>query len=98
MKISYDNNNSGLMHIIRASGGFAANADRNRSYVISANGKVRSTRKILFFKFYPNVTAGAQIYVPILPKRDVTTGEMIAIGTTMASFVGLIISLINATK
>jgi len=98
MKISYDNNNTGLMHIIRASGGFAANADRNRSYVISANGKVRSTRKFLFFKFYPNVTAGAQIYFLILLKRDVTTCEMIAIGTTMASFVGLIISLINATK
>ena len=68
------------------------------NYVIGANGKVRSTKKFMFIKFYPKITAGSQVYVPIKPKKELTTGEMIGIGTTIASLVGLVISLINATK
>ncbi len=98
MKITFDKNNRGFMHAIRASGGFAYNADKTLSYVIGPNGKVRSTKKIMFIKFYPKITAGSQVYVPIKPKKELTTGEMIGIGTTIASLVGLVISLINATK
>ena len=98
MKITFDNNNAGFKHAIRASGGFASNADKTLSYVIGANGKVRSTKKFMFIKFYPKITAGSQVYVPIKPKKELTTGEMIGIGTTIASLVGLVISLINATK
>jgi hypothetical protein len=98
MKITFDKNNSGFRNAIRASGGFASRADISRSYVIGANGKVRSTKKFMFIKFYPKITAGSQVYVPIKPKKELTTGEMIGIGTTIASLVGLVISLINATK
>jgi hypothetical protein len=98
MKITFDKNNSGFRHAIRASGGFASNADKTLSYVIGPNGKVRSTKKFMFIKFYPKITAGSQVYVPIKPKKELTTGEMIGIGTTIASLVGLVISLINATK
>ncbi len=98
MKITFDEDNKGFMHAIQASGGFAYNADKKHAYVINPNGKVRSTKKIMFIKFYPKITAGSQVYVPIKPKKELTTGEMISIGTTIASLVGLIISLINATK
>ena len=98
MKISFDNSNRGFMHAIRASGGFASRADKTLSYVIGPNGKVRSTKKFMFIKFYPKITAGSQVYVPIKPKKESNTGEMIGIGTTIASLVGLVISLINATK
>jgi len=96
MKISFDK--SGFRNAIRASGGFASRADKTLAYVIGPNGKVKSTKKFMFIKFYPKITAGSQIYVPIKPKKEVTTGEMIGIGTTIASLVGLVISLINATK
>ncbi|MDE3236506.1 MAG: SLBB domain-containing protein [Bacteroidota bacterium] len=85
--------------LIKKSGGFALHASRKRSYVIYANGEVKSTRKFLFFYSYPVVKRGAEIYIPFKPERKGTsTIELVGIGSSLASLAGLVIALINATK
>lgn len=85
--------------LINESGGFTANALRRRSYIIYANGEVRSTHQFLFFRSYPAIKRGAEIYVPFKrEKRALSTLEFVGIGSSLASLAGLIIALINATK
>jgi protein involved in polysaccharide export with SLBB domain len=50
---------------INRSGGYVPQAMRNRSYVLQANGKVERVKHFLFFKSYPKVEPGAQVFVPI---------------------------------
>jgi len=85
--------------LIEESGGFTLNALRRHSYVIDANGDVKSTRKFLFFRTYPAVKRGSEIYVPFKnERRGLSTLEYVGIGSSFASLAGLIIALINATK
>lgn len=50
---------------INRSGGYVPQAMRNRSYVLQANGKVERVKHFLFFRSYPKVEPGAQVFVPV---------------------------------
>lgn len=52
---------------IYRSGGYASQSDRKRAIVIQANGKVEVIRRFLFFKRFPKIRPGAEIFVPIDP-------------------------------
>jgi len=54
---------------------------------VYANGDIRTTKKFLFFKSYPDVKPGAVILVPKKPevKNKVTTQQVIAITTGLAT-------------
>jgi protein involved in polysaccharide export with SLBB domain len=85
-----------LKDAIEASGGFAANASKRHTYVVYANGEVGSTKRFLFFKSYPALKRGAEVFVPA--KREakrLTTGEIIGLSTTLVSMAGLIIALLK---
>jgi protein involved in polysaccharide export with SLBB domain len=56
-----------LRHYISSAGGYTENARRSRSFVVYANGNLKRTRSVLFFKFYPNIEPGAEIIVPEIP-------------------------------
>ena len=70
---------------ISASGGFTDKAQKNKLYVVYANGTSSSTKHFIFNK-YPDVEPGCQIIVPQKPEKhrtEVTT--WLAIASTMSS-------------
>jgi protein involved in polysaccharide export with SLBB domain len=84
---------------VRASGGFAVNASRRHSYVVYANGEIRTTRNFLFFRSYPSLKTGSEIYLPSRSdKKKLTTGEAVAVVSGLTSFLGLLVVLINTAR
>ncbi len=84
---------------VRASGGFAVNASRRHSYVVYANGEIRTTRNFLFFRSYPSLKTGSEIYVPSRSdKKKLSTGEAVAVVSGLTSFLGLLVVLINTAR
>lgn len=77
-------------------GGFGDRASRKRSYVVYPNGSVKGTKHFLFFKNYPHLSPGAEIYVPIKRERErLKTGEVITLGATLVSMLAI---LFNALR
>ncbi len=91
--VRYDETNS-FNDFVSQAGGFTENAKKGKTYVLYANGSVDRTRKFLFWNNYPKVERGAEIIAPEKPeRRKMTTAEIVAISTSMASM-ALIISRI----
>lgn len=88
----------GFKEAVRESGGFALGASRRHSYVVYANGEVRSTRNFLFFHSYPDIKPGAEIYVPQRRTSRMSTGETIGLVSSITSMLGLAVVLINTLK
>ena len=88
--IRYDKHNS-FTDYIYSSGGFSENAKKSRSYVVYANGKIKSTKNFLFFKIYPKVTPGAMILVPKKGERNKMSIQEILGITTGLSTLGILI-------
>ena len=89
----------GFRRLIEESGWFAPNASRQYAYMVRPNGEIKTTKRFLFFRFYPSLEPGAEVYVPAKKvKIPISTPEYIALGTGLASLGGLIIALINTVK
>lgn len=89
----------GFRRLISESGWFAPNAARRYAYMVRPNGEIKTTKRFLFFRFYPSLEPGAEVFVPARKeKRPISTPEYIAMGTGLASLGGLIIALINTVK
>ncbi|MGC8750555.1 SLBB domain-containing protein [Hydrotalea sp.] len=82
--------------VIDQSGGFQQYASRKRSYVIYPNGEIRSTKHFLFFKAYPRIKPGSEVYVPI--RKRTPANEIASTGAAFASIAGLIVSLVYLIK
>jgi hypothetical protein len=89
----------GFKYYISQGGGFSNKSLKRRSYVIYANGSVKSTSKIIFFNNYPAVESGSQLFVP---KKDTTQKlspqELLGITTGIASLGSIILEILNLTK
>jgi protein involved in polysaccharide export with SLBB domain len=89
-----------LDYYIDKSGGFTDNAKKSKVFVLKPNGVAAKTKHFLFFKTYPKVEAGSEIFVP--KKRDtnkrLSTGEVIGITTALASMAGVLIALVSLLK
>lgn len=84
---------------LRESGRYALNASPRNSYVIYPNGQVRKTKSLMFFKFYPKIKPGTEIYVPEnKPKAKLSTGEVLGIFSSITSLLGILVVLINTSK
>src|SRR5690606_1189418 len=59
-KVRYDKSLK-FRDYVRGAGGFTDNALKRRSYIVYANGSVKSTRKLFFFNSYPKLKEGAEI-------------------------------------
>nr|WP_294901397.1 SLBB domain-containing protein [uncultured Pedobacter sp.] len=91
--------NRSFRSYISHAGGFGQKALKRRSYIIYANGSVRSTKKFLFFNNFPIVTTGSEIFVPKKEeKKALTTGEIIGITTGIASLGAIILGVLNSIK
>lgn len=93
------NQSRGFKYYISQGGGFSNKSLKGRSYVIYANGSVKSTSKFFFFNNYPTVEPGAELFVP---KRDenkkLSTQELLGMTTGIASLGAIILGIMNLTK
>lgn len=97
-KVRFDHNFS-FRTYVRGAGGFTSQALRRRSYIVYANGEVKSTRKTLFFNSYPKVKPGAEIYVPAKPERKgLTAAATVGLASALASFALIVVTIINSSK
>lgn len=84
---------------ISGGGGFTERALKRRSYIIYANGSVKSTKKLFFFNNYPRVRPGAEVFVPKKSdRRKLTANELIGLTSGIASLGAIILGVINLSK
>ena len=75
---------------ISGAGGFSERSAKKRAYIVNANGSARGTKSFLFFRNYPRVRPGAEIYVPIRRERErMRTGEWVMMGATILSLLAI---------
>jgi protein involved in polysaccharide export with SLBB domain len=83
-----------LSYYLGMAGNFTDNARQHKTVVIYPDGKVKSITKVLFFRHYPNVVAGAEIYTPqrlANNKSKISIGEMALIVSALAVIANVII-------
>lgn len=86
----------GFKHYISQGGGFSNKSFKRRSYVIYANGSVKSTSKVFFFNKYAEIEPGAEIFVPKREEgRKLSAGELVGLSTGFASLAAIVLSLIR---
>lgn len=86
----------GFKDYISGAGGYSDRSSRKKSYAVYPNGSVRGTKSFLFFKNYPRITPGTEIYVPVKRERErLRTGEIISIGATLTTLLLVAYSIIK---
>ena len=92
--ITYEKGLSTIKAIQRA-GGFKESARKRGAFVIYQNGNTKSTKKIMFWNFWPKLERGAKIVVPKkLPQSNkASLSEIIGITSTLATLTVMIRSL-----
>lgn len=91
----------GFKYYISQAGGFSEQALKKRSYVVYANGSVKSTKNFLGIRTYPNIEPGAEVFVPKKEYRQrqaISPQAWVGIGSTIASMAAVIFSIINSSK
>lgn len=88
-----------MKYYISQGGGFSNDAKKGRIYVVYANGFVRSTHNFLFFRSYPEVQPGAEIFVPMKPaNRNVTTAQILGIASGVSGLTLTVLAILNIFK
>jgi protein involved in polysaccharide export with SLBB domain len=88
-----------FLDIIDASGGFTANADKGRCYVVDPNGAVHSTVNFILFKKYPPIKKGSELYIPMKQVKDkASPSEIAGLGATSIAAVSLIFYVLSLIK
>lgn len=85
-----------LKYYVEQAGDFTPHSRKTASLVIQPNGKVKSVKSFLFFKFYPPVTNGSEIFVPqkdLRNKNKLTIGEWSVIASTLAIVANVIFNI-----
>jgi len=85
-----------MRQYIKNAGGFTDNANRKGTYIQYANGAVDSRSSFLFFRNYPDVKPGAEIFVPKrAPRERLSVQGWVGIGTAVASMAAIVVSLLR---
>ncbi len=89
-----------LQQYISNAGGFTKNAIRRNIYVVYANGSVKKTSSFLGLKDYPKMEPGAEIIVPLKPKKSARLSAATTIGltTALASLTLMIVTIAKTIK
>lgn len=83
----------GFYNYISAAGGFNMNANKKRVFVVYPNGRSARTKSFLGFRFYPSVTPGSSIFVPINPPRD-NNFDPAKAGVLVSAFSAILTSMV----
>jgi protein involved in polysaccharide export with SLBB domain len=77
-------------------GGYSDRSSRRRSYAVYPNGAVKGTKSFLFFRSYPKIAPGTEIYVPTKREKErLRTGEIISIGATLTTLLLVTYSILR---
>lgn len=90
-----------LNYYVDRAGGFTDAAAKKRVIVLNPNGVAAKTKKFLFFKSYPKVEEGSEVFVPKVNlgnTKKLSTAETIGIASAIGSLAGVIIAILNVTK
>lgn len=80
--------------VLRESGGVLPLGQKKKSYVVNANGSISTTKQFLFFRSYPKITPGSEVYVPVKKQgKGLTTAEIIGVTSALTSIVSMIFLL-----
>lgn len=91
LSISYDEGKR-LRNYLFDAGGVMKSANKKRIFVVYPNGKAASTKTVfLFFKKYPDITAGSKIFVPKEPEKKAS--DFSKVGIIVSAISGLITTL-----
>ena len=72
-------------------GGFSDRSSRKKSYVVYANGSVKGTKSFLFFRSYPRLSPGAEIFVPVKRERErLRAIELVTLGATLVTMLAIL--------
>jgi protein involved in polysaccharide export with SLBB domain len=86
----------GFKHYISQGGGFSNKSLKRRSYVIYANGAVKSTSKMFLFNNYPAIEPGSELFVPQKEdKRPLSAAEIVGVSSGLASLAVIILNLVK---
>lgn len=86
----------GFKYYISQGGGFSNKSLKRRSYVIYANGSVKSTSKMFLFNNYPAIEPGAELFVPQKEdKRPLSAAEIVGVSSGLASLAVIILNLVK---
>ncbi|HEY5370421.1 MAG TPA: SLBB domain-containing protein [Hanamia sp.] len=78
LKIFFDKEHTKMGYYIDKAGGFGVTPWRKRIYVTRANGKSQKTTNFLFLRFYPKVTEGSVITVPVKPQSKIASSIIVS--------------------
>jgi protein involved in polysaccharide export with SLBB domain len=93
------NGNKTFRQYISDAGGFSDNSLKKRSYVIYANGAVRSTKRFFLFNNYPMVKPGAEVFVPKKAEvKKLSASEIVGLTSGIASLGAIILGVLNLAK
>jgi protein involved in polysaccharide export with SLBB domain len=85
-----------MRQYINESGGFTYNAHKKRAYIEYANGSIKAAKNFLFFRSYPSVKPGAEIFVPKHPPRDkIGIAGIAGIASALSSVAVILITLLK---
>lgn len=91
-------NGRNLGYYISQAGGFSMDAKKGRVYVVYANGFVKSTRHFLFFKNYPSLEPGAEVFVPLKPQNKMSAQQILGITSGASALALAIVAILNILK
>jgi protein involved in polysaccharide export with SLBB domain len=90
------NQSKGFKYYISQGGGFSNRSMKGKSYVIYANGSVKSTSKMFVFNNYPVIEPGAELFVPKREdKRPISAAEIVGISSALASLAVIVLNLVR---
>jgi protein involved in polysaccharide export with SLBB domain len=88
-----------IRDVISECGGVVPGGEKKKAYVVYPNGEVRTTSSFLFFRNYPNVKPGSEVYVPVRKEnKKLSTAEILGITTGLATLATMVITIANLTK
>lgn len=93
--IRYDKNIS-LKNYVSLAGGFSSDAKIGKTYIVYANGQAQRTKNFIFFRKFPKVKPGADIFIPAKAiRRPIGVQEIIGITSSLATMVLILDRLSN---
>lgn len=84
-----------LRSYVHNAGGFSSNALRRHTYVIYANGSVKSARHYLFLNDFPKIKPGAEIFVPLKMRKQSNVQQTVALTSGLVSLALIVVTLVN---
>lgn len=93
--VRYDEERT-FKHYVINGGGFGDRAMRKRSYVVYPNGTITGTKSFLFFKNYPEISPGSEIFVPTKRERErLRAIEAVTLASTLVTMLAILFTTLR---